>query len=90
MRSYLPHFIFQNEKMERDNTFMGVIAGIARSNFSENQLAITLTVVGNDGAGISKLRLDIYSNNNEILHSAASDLFETILRDMDIIDLNGE
>jgi len=83
-------YIFQNEQMERENTFMGVIAGMAKSNYSESQLAITLTVVGNKGDSISKLRLDIYSNNNEILHSAASDLFGTILRDLHILDLNGE
>jgi len=83
-------YIFQNEEMERENTFMGVIAGIARSNFSEHLLAVTLTVVGTKGDTISKLRMDIYSNNNEIVHSAASDLFETILKDLDIIDLNSE
>lgn len=82
--------IFQNEEMERENSFMGVIAGIARSNFSENRLAATLTVVGTKGESISKLRLDIFSNNSEIVQSAASDLFETILRDLDIVDLNGE
>ncbi|TFG96558.1 HEAT repeat domain-containing protein, partial [Candidatus Thorarchaeota archaeon] len=81
--------IFQDEEMERENTFMGVIAGIARSNFSENRLAVTLTVVGTKGDDISKLRLDIFSNNSEIVHSAASDLFETILKDLDIVDLNG-
>jgi hypothetical protein len=82
-------YIFQNEEIERKNTFMGVIAGIARSNFSENHLAVTLTVVGTKGDTISRLRIDIYSNNNEIVHSAASDLFETILKDLDIVDLNG-
>jgi len=83
-------YIFQNEQMERKNVFMGVIAGMANSNYSETQLAITLTVAGNKGDSISKLRLDIYSNNNEILHSAASDLFGTILRDLDIVNLNDE
>jgi len=83
-------YIFQNENMERENIFMGVIAGMAKSNYSETQLAITLTVVGSKGDSISKLRLDIHSNNNEILHSAASDIFGTILRDLDIVNLNGE
>lgn len=83
-------YIFQNEDLERENAFMGVIAGIAKSKFSENNLAVTLTVVGTKGDGISKLRIDIFSNNNEIVHSAASVVFETILRDLDIVDLNGE
>jgi hypothetical protein len=83
-------YIFQKKEMERDNTFMGVIAGIAKSKFSETLLAVTLTVAGAAGDSISKLRLDIYSDNNEMLHSAASDLFETILKDLDIVDLNGE
>ena len=83
-------YIFQNEEMKRENAFMGVIAGIARSAFTENILAVTLTVVGTIGAGISKTRIDVFSNNNEILHSAASDIYETILRVLDIVDLNGE
>ncbi|MFW9844098.1 MAG: hypothetical protein ACFFEV_05960, partial [Candidatus Thorarchaeota archaeon] len=65
-------------------------AGIAKSSFSENKLAVTLTVVGTKGDAISKLRIDIYSDNNEIVHSAASDVYQTILEDLDIIDLNGE
>jgi hypothetical protein len=83
-------YIFQDEKLKRDNAFMGVIAGIARSSFTENILAVTLTVVGTIGDGISKARIDVFSNNNEILHSAASDIYETILRVLDIKDMNGE
>lgn len=83
-------YIFQNEEMNRENTFMGVIAGIARSAFTENILAVTLTVVGTIGNSISKARIDVFSNNSEILHSAASDIYETILRILDIVDMNGE
>ena len=83
-------YIFQNEDMERENAFMGVIAGIAKSRFSENRLAVNLTIVGNTGEDISKLRIDVFSDNTEIVHSAASDLYETILRELDIVDLNGE
>ena len=83
-------YIFQNENMERENAFMGVIAGIAKSRFSENTLALTLTAVGTQGNGISKLRIDVFSDNAEIVHSAASDIYETILTDLDIVDMNGE
>ncbi|TFH09634.1 MAG: HEAT repeat domain-containing protein [Candidatus Thorarchaeota archaeon] len=83
-------YIFQKEDIERDNVFMGVIAGISKSLFSENNLAVTLTVVGTKGDKISKLRIDIFSDNNEIVHSAASDIYETILKDLDIVDMNGE
>ncbi|MCK5264871.1 MAG: HEAT repeat domain-containing protein [Candidatus Thorarchaeota archaeon] len=83
-------YIFQNESMERDNAFMGVIAGIAKSKFSENNLAIAITVVGTQGDGISKLRIDIFSNNNELVHSAASGIFEIILSNLEIVDLNNE
>jgi len=82
--------IFQNEEMKRENAFMGVIGGIARSAFTENILAVTLTVVGTIGDHICKARIDVFSNNNEILHSAASDLYEAILRVLDIVDMNGE
>ncbi len=83
-------YIFQNESVKRDNAFMGVIAGIAKSKFSENCIAITLTVVGTQGDEISKLRIDIFSDNHEIVHSAASDIFETVLRNLEIVDLNGQ
>ncbi|MGY5878787.1 MAG: HEAT repeat domain-containing protein [Candidatus Thorarchaeota archaeon] len=83
-------YIFQNEDMERENAFMGVIAGIAKSLFSENRLAVTLTVAGTKGDEISKLRIDTFSDNSEIVHSAASEVYEKILNDLDIVDMNGD
>jgi len=82
-------YVFQNEDLERDKVFMGVTAGIAKSKYSENNLAVMLTAVGTKGDDISKLRIDIFSDNNEIAQSAASDVYETILTDLDIVDLNG-
>lgn len=80
--------IFQNETIERDNAFMGVLAGCASGRFTEKILVVTLTVVGAKKEGISKLRIDTFSENGEILHSAASDVFETILRDLGVIELD--
>ncbi len=80
--------IFQDETIERENTFMGILAGCAKGRFSGNNLVITITIVGNKGEGISKLRIDTFSENAEILQSAASDVFETILSDLGAIELD--
>ena len=80
--------IFQNETVERQNAFMGVLAGSAKGRFSGNILVVMITVVGNKGDKISKLRIDTFSQNAEILHSAASDIFETILKDLGVIELD--
>jgi len=80
--------IFQDDALERDNTFMGVLAGSAQGRFSGQILIIALTVAGNKGEDISKLRIDTFSENAEILHSAASDIFETILSDLGVIELD--
>ena len=80
--------IFQDETVNRENTFMGLIAGSAKGRYSGNILAIMITTVGEKGEGISKLRIDTFSENAEILHSAASDIFETILRDLGVIELD--
>lgn len=80
--------IFQDEAVNRDNAFMGVLAGCAKGKFSGKIIVVTLTVVGTKGEGISKLRIDTFSENGELLHSAASDIFETILRDLGVIELD--
>jgi len=81
-------YIFQDETVERQNAFMGVLTGSAKGRFSGDTLAVMITVVGNKGDKISKLRIDTFSENAEILHSAASDIFETILKDLGVIELD--
>ena len=67
---------------------MGVLAGSAEGKFSGQLFVITLAVVGTKGEGISKLRIDAFSENPEILQPAASDIFETILSDLGVIELD--
>ena len=40
------------------------------------------------GEDISRLRIDVFSHNTEIVRSAASDIYETVLTEFDIVDLN--
>ncbi|MBN2228720.1 MAG: HEAT repeat domain-containing protein [Candidatus Thorarchaeota archaeon] len=80
--------VFQNETIERDGAFMGVIAGIAEGKFSGKYLGVTITVVGNIGDKLSKLRIDIFAEDPEIEQSAASELFETLQTDLGLIEDN--
>ncbi|MCK4485122.1 MAG: HEAT repeat domain-containing protein, partial [Candidatus Thorarchaeota archaeon] len=71
-------YIFRSETAERQGMLMGLTAGIGRGKFGGSLIAITLTLVGRVDDNLSKLRIDIYSDDVEFLHTAASQLFETI------------
>ena len=76
----------QSEDTERENVFMGVISGMAEGRISSNKIAMTLTVVGRIKDDLSKLRIDILSDDPEILHTVASILFEAIQRKLGVIE----
>lgn len=78
--------ILQTESTQKKKTFMGIISGMAQNRFSENRIAITITVLGDVGDDLSKVRLDVFSDNNEILHSIASDFFERIQEDLGVLE----
>ncbi len=75
----------QSESTEKDDTFMGVISGMAEGRISGMKLAITLTVVGKLNDDLSKLRIDALCEDSEILHTVASVLFEIIQRRLGVI-----
>jgi hypothetical protein len=79
-------FLFQNDAMEREGVFMGVVAGITEGRFTGTRLAATITVVGTIGDNLSKVRIDVFAENPELLQTAASDLFETIQTDLGVLD----
>jgi hypothetical protein len=77
----------QSEDTERENVFMGVVSGMAKGRIHDNKIAVTLTVVGRVKDDLSKLRIDVLSENPEILHTIASVVFETIQRKLGVIEV---
>jgi len=76
----------QSENTERENVFMGVISGMAEGRINNNKIAVTLTVVGRINDDLSKLRIDVLSDDPEILHTVASILFEAVQRKLGVIE----
>ncbi len=81
-------YTVQSESTERENMFMGVISGMAQGRITDLKLAVTLTVVGKLNDDLSKLRIDVLCDDPEILHTIASVLFETIQRELGVIDID--
>ncbi|MFX1606525.1 MAG: HEAT repeat domain-containing protein [Promethearchaeota archaeon] len=78
--------IVQSENTEREDVFMGVVSGLAEGRISNNKIAVTLTVVGRIKDELSKLRIDVLSEDPEILHTVASVLFESVQRKLGVIE----
>jgi hypothetical protein len=81
--------IIQTENTERKKVFMGVISGSAMGRINHSKLVVTLTVVGRLKDNLSKLRIDVLSEDSEALHTIASVLFETIQRKLGVIEMEG-
>lgn len=79
---------FHSESTERENVFMGIVSGTAKGRIHDNKLAVTLTVVGRINDNLSKLRIDVLSEDSEVLHTVASVLFETIQRKLGVIEID--
>ena len=71
-------YVFRSETAERNGMLMGLTAGMGRGQFGGALIVITLTLVGRRDDNLSKLRIDIYTEDVEFLHTAASQLFEDI------------
>jgi hypothetical protein len=80
--------IVQSEKTERDGVFMGVVSGMGEGRIHGNKLAVTLTVVGKLDDDLSKIRIDVLSQDPEVLHTVASVLFETIQKELGVIEMD--
>ncbi|MGQ4911694.1 MAG: hypothetical protein ACP6KW_05935 [Candidatus Thorarchaeota archaeon] len=78
--------ILQTESTERKGAFMGVVSGMGHNRMTGNRLAVIFTVLGKVDDDLSKMRIDVFSDNPEILHSAASDLFESVQRSLGILE----
>lgn len=78
--------IFQFDSTEKNNVFMGVVSAMGKSRFSGNRIAVSFTIAGTKGDDLSKTRVDVYSDNPEILHTAASAIFEEIQMALGVLE----
>ncbi|MHA3964307.1 MAG: HEAT repeat domain-containing protein [Candidatus Thorarchaeota archaeon SMTZ1-45] len=78
----------QTESTERENMFMGIVSGAATGRIHDNKLVVTLPLVGRLNDDLSKLRIDVLSEDPEALHTVASVLFEAIQRKLGVIEID--
>jgi hypothetical protein len=78
--------VFQRDALEKEGVFMSVQSGLAEGRFSKTRIAVTMTVIGNQKDNLSKVRIDIFSDNPELLQTAASEIFEMIQQDLGVLD----
>jgi hypothetical protein len=72
-------YIFKKESSKQEKVFMGVVAGMGSGRLQGSYVSAMLTVVGPPKEKVCKLRIDIHSDNPELLHAAASSLFEDVM-----------
>ena len=58
---------------------MSSIYGIGKGDFTDVDVVVSILIVGNKKEKVSKVRMDVYSSDPEILHTAASEMYETTL-----------
>ena len=71
--------IFKKESAQQEKVFMGVVAGMGRGRLQGSFVSAMITVIGPPKEKLSKVRIDIHTDNPELLHAAASSLFEEIM-----------
>ena len=71
--------IFKKESATQEKVFMGVVAGMGTGKLQGSYVSSMLTVLGPPKEKASKLRIDIHSDNPELLHATASSLFEDVI-----------
>ncbi len=78
----------QSDETKKQHVFMGIVSGAAKGRIHGKKLVVTLTVVGRINDVLSKLRIDVLSEDPEVLHTVASVLFETIQRKLGVIEID--
>jgi hypothetical protein len=64
------------ESEKQDERFMGIVVGTGIGKFNSSRVIVTATIVGHAKGDLSRLRIDVLSDDSEILQIAASELFE--------------
>jgi hypothetical protein len=72
-------YIYHKDKEEKSKVFMSSIYGIGKGDFTDVDIVVSILIVGDKREKVSKVRMDVYSSDPEILHTAASELYETTL-----------
>lgn len=70
--------LLRAESSKQDEMSMGVAVGTGLGKFSASRISVTVTIVGHAKGDLSKLRIDVLSEDSELLQVAASELFESL------------
>ncbi|MHA1925807.1 MAG: HEAT repeat domain-containing protein [Candidatus Thorarchaeota archaeon] len=76
----------RTDSTTKEGMLMGVVAGVGKGKFTDSRLAVTITLVGKVGEGISKVRIDVISDDSELIQIAASEFFERLQIEMQVIE----
>ncbi|TXT57554.1 MAG: hypothetical protein BAJATHORv1_10256 [Candidatus Thorarchaeota archaeon] len=71
-------FILNSEISKRDSMYMGVITGMGKGKYVDARIAVTLTVLGRSNENLSKMRIDVISEESTFVNTAASEIYTSI------------
>ncbi|MFW9845402.1 MAG: hypothetical protein ACFFD6_01535, partial [Candidatus Thorarchaeota archaeon] len=75
-------YVLKSESTKKKGMYLGVIVGVGKGRFNNVRVVITITLVGTVGEGISKVRIDTFSDDPELIQIAASEFFEKLQIEM--------
>ncbi|MBD3406610.1 MAG: hypothetical protein GF411_10890 [Candidatus Lokiarchaeota archaeon] len=71
-------YIINSEGSNRENMFMGVVTGMGRGKYIGARIAITITILGRENEDLSKIRIDVISEDGTFINTAASEMYTSI------------
>lgn len=70
--------LVREESSERDGMMRALLIGAAESIFNQTRIVIQLTIVGKTDESKTKVRIEVHSDQEELLHIAASRIYEAV------------
>ena len=70
--------LFSEDSSQREGMFLGTIATGGKGSIKGSRIVVLFTVIGKIDDDLARIRVDVYSDDPEILHSAASQIYDDI------------
>jgi hypothetical protein len=70
--------IFSEDSSQKEGMFLGTVAAAGKGAIKGSRIAVIFTVIGRLDDDLARIRVDVYSDDPEILHSAASQIYDDI------------
>jgi hypothetical protein len=75
--------LVREDVSERSGMMRALLIGAAQSIFNQTRLVIHLTLVGNLDESKTKVRIEVHSDEEQLLHIAASRIYEAVHQQVD-------